>query len=89
MMEMTLIYTMGGAVESSYGADNAPVAETPLYGVSGFTPLNADYYWVASMASSRGGRNPATWSFAGTPRNGGGTTTGPDANYIRCVRDIE
>ena len=43
MMEMTLIYTMGGAVESSYGADNAPVAETPLYGVSGFTPLNADY----------------------------------------------
>lgn len=83
MMEMTLIYTMGGAVESSYGADNAPVAETPLYGVSGFTPLNADYYWVASMASSRGGRNPATWSFAGTPRNGGGTTTGPDANYIR------
>ena len=89
MMEMTLIYTMGGAVESSYGADNAPVAETPLYGVSGFTPLNADYYWVASMASSRGGRNPATWSFAGTPRNGGGTTTGPDANYIRCVRDVE
>ena len=50
MMEMTLIYTMGGAVESSYGADNVPVAETPLYGVSGFTPLNADYYWVASMA---------------------------------------
>lgn len=89
MMEMTLIYTMGGAVKSSYGADNAPVAETPLYGVSGFTPLNADYYWVASMASSRGGRNPATWSFAGTPRNGGGTTTGPDANYIRCVRDVE
>ena len=31
------------------------------------TPLNADYCWVASMASSRGGRNPATWSFAGTP----------------------
>ena len=89
MMEMTLIYTMGGAVESSYGADNVPVAETPLYGVSGFTPLNADYYWVASMASSRGGRNPATWSFAGTPRNGGGTTAGPDANYIRCVRDVE
>lgn len=31
MMEMALIFTMGGAPESSYGADNAPVTETPLY----------------------------------------------------------
>lgn len=89
MMEMALIFTMGGAPESSYGADNAPVTETPLYGVTGFTPLNADYYWVASMSAGRGGRNPATWSFGATPRNGLGTIAGPDANYVRCVRDIE
>lgn len=89
MMEMALIFTVGGAVESSYDADNMPVCDTPLYGVAGFTPLNAGAYWVASMVSGRGGRNPATWSFAATPRNGGGTTTGPDANYVRCVRDVE
>lgn len=89
MMEMTLIFTMGGAVQTSYGADNAPVTETPLYGVDGFTPLNADYYWVASMTSSRAGRTPSTWSFAATPRNGSGTIAGPDANYVRCVRDVE
>lgn len=89
MMEMALIFTMGGAPESSYGADNAPVTETPLYKVEGFTPLNADYYWVASMSAGRGGRNPATWSFGPTPRSGLGTIAGPDANYVRCVRDIE
>lgn len=89
MMEMALIFTMGGAPESSYGADNAPVTETPLYKVEGFTPLNADYYWVASMYAGRGGRNPATWSFGPTPRSGLGTIAGPDANYVRCVRDIE
>lgn len=89
MMEMALIYAMGGAVESSYDADNEPVSDTPLYAVQGFTPLNADYYWVASMVSGRGGRNPATWSFAATPRNGSGTATGPDANWVRCVRDVE
>lgn len=89
MMEMALIFTMGGAPESSYGADNAPVTDTPLYGISGFTPLNAAAYWVASMSSGRGGRNPATWSFVQTPRSGLGTLAGPDANYVRCVRDIE
>lgn len=89
MMEMAFIYTMSGAVKTSYDADNAPVTDTPLYEIAGFTPLNADYYWVASMAGGRGGRNPATWSFASTPRNGGGTINGPDANYVRCVRDIE
>jgi hypothetical protein len=89
MMEMALIFTMGRAPESSYGADNAPVTETPLYKVEGFTPLNADYYWVASMSAGRGGRNPATWSFGPTPRSGLGTIVGPDANYVRCVRDIE
>lgn len=89
MMEMALIYTMGGAVETSYDADNEPVTDTPLYGIEGFTPLNADYYWVASMISGRSGRNPATWSFAATPRNGSGTLNGADAHYVRCVRDVE
>ena len=87
MMELAFIYTMGGAVETSYDAGNMPVTDTPLYGVAGFTPLDADYYWAASMNGGKGGRYPATWSFAATPRNGSGTTT--DANYVRCVRDIE
>lgn len=89
MMEMALIYTVGGAVKTSYDADNMPVTDTPLYSAPGFTPMNDDYYWVASMVGGRGGRNPATWSFGPTPRNGVGTATGPDANYVRCVRDIE
>ncbi len=79
----------GRGARKFLGADNAPVTETPLYKVEGFTPLNADYYWVASMYAGRGGRNPATWSFGPTPRSGLGTIAGPDANYVRCVRDIE
>ncbi len=90
MMEMALLFTMGAAAETSYGADNMPVTDTPLYEVNGFRPLNAAPYWVASMTSGRGGnRNPSTWSFAATPRSGTGTVTGPDANYVRCVRDID
>lgn len=88
-MEMALIYTMGGGSEASYGSDNRPVTDAPLYGIEGFTPFHADFYWVGSMISGRSGRNPATWSFAATPRNGSGTKTGPDAHYIRFVRDVE
>lgn len=55
MMEMALLFTMGVAAETSYGADNMPVTDTPLYEVNGFTPLNAAPYWVASMTSGRGG----------------------------------
>ena len=87
MQELAFIYSVGGAEKASYGADNVPAVDTPLYSVEGFTPFKPAHYWAASMSAGRGGRNPSSWSFAITGRNGLGNSV--NGSYVRCVRDVE
>lgn len=91
--EIMLIYAMGGAVEDVYRVDysvpswrNPPVTKTPLYEISGFTPLPTKSYWTATLNSATGtsywvltvGVSPTISSYG----------SGSPSAYVRCVKDL-
>jgi hypothetical protein len=93
--ELMLVYAVGGGEAEIYDTDpespfyNAPVTETVLNEIEGFTPFQVDNYWVETAIAGRGGITALVWPFKETAMRGSGTFPGPDTNWVRCVRDVE